>query len=163
MPKSTVDWTEAKTETLKRMWMAGAPASEIIGALGRDVTPGSLNGKAHRLGLPKRRGAVIAENAKVICKRKGFQNRPISAAAVAAAAKVERIYDNRQPGDVARIFGAENLKSFQCRWPIGDPHQPGFGYCGEACKEIFGYCEAHAKRAFNPNALKPVRYDKRLA
>jgi len=37
----------------------------------------------------------------------------------------------------------------QCRWPIGDPLEPGFGFCGRACQEGSSYCATHHRRAYS--------------
>jgi GcrA cell cycle regulator len=44
----------------------------------------------------------------------------------------------------------QTLTESCCRWPIGDPQQPDFHFCGK--KKIPGlpYCEVHARRAFQP-------------
>lgn len=42
------------------------------------------------------------------------------------------------------------LFSSSCRWPIGDPMKPRFGFCGEPSKEEFPYCENHCKIAYQP-------------
>ena len=44
----------------------------------------------------------------------------------------------------------QTLSENCCRWPIGDPQQVDFHFCGK--KKIPGlpYCEAHARRAFQP-------------
>ena len=44
----------------------------------------------------------------------------------------------------------QTLTESCCRWPIGDPQQPEFHFCGK--KKIPGlpYCEVHARRAFQP-------------
>lgn len=42
----------------------------------------------------------------------------------------------------------EALTAHSCRWPIGDPSSPDFGYCG-ATKEIGqSYCDEHRKVAY---------------
>lgn len=34
-----------------------------------------------------------------------------------------------------------------CRWPIGDPLEPGFGFCGCQTREGKSYCEDHYQRS----------------
>ena len=34
-----------------------------------------------------------------------------------------------------------------CRWPLGDPLEPGFGFCG-APRERGSYCAEHAERCY---------------
>ena len=37
-----------------------------------------------------------------------------------------------------------------CRWPIGDPQQADFHFCGKDKVPGLPYCEVHARRAFQP-------------
>jgi GcrA cell cycle regulator len=39
-------------------------------------------------------------------------------------------------------IGIMDLGILTCRWPIGDPHEPGFGYCGRSSSP-YGYCAHH--------------------
>jgi GcrA cell cycle regulator len=43
-----------------------------------------------------------------------------------------------------------------CRWPIGDPKQPDFHFCGRERHADLPYCEIHACRAFQPARSRPV-------
>jgi GcrA cell cycle regulator len=37
-----------------------------------------------------------------------------------------------------------------CRWPIGDPSENEFHFCGHKPKAGSPYCEAHARKAYQP-------------
>ena len=37
-----------------------------------------------------------------------------------------------------------------CRWPIGDPAENEFHFCGRKPKTGSPYCEAHARKAYQP-------------
>lgn len=37
-----------------------------------------------------------------------------------------------------------------CRWPIGDPSENDFHFCGHKPKKGKPYCEAHARKAYQP-------------
>jgi GcrA cell cycle regulator len=52
----------------------------------------------------------------------------------------------------------QTLTEVSCRWPIGDPQQSDFHFCGR--KKVLGlpYCEFHARRAFQPP--QPRRRDR---
>ena len=41
-----------------------------------------------------------------------------------------------------------NLKSNQCRWPIGDPDSEHFHFCGETVFVGKPYCYEHCKQAY---------------
>lgn len=42
------------------------------------------------------------------------------------------------------------LKECNCRWPIGDPADPDFHFCGRESLENGPYCEYHARIAYQP-------------
>jgi len=44
----------------------------------------------------------------------------------------------------------QTLTESCCRWPIGDPQQPEFHFCGKTKIPGLPYCEVHARRAFQP-------------
>ena len=61
-----------------------------------------------------------------------------------------------------------DLKESMCQWPIGDPMEEGFHFCGR--RKAFGvpYCEHHAAIAYNPTARKrdpttPERHENEIA
>lgn len=39
------------------------------------------------------------------------------------------------------------LEHHHCRWPIGDPKSPDFGFCGDYRVPGRSYCAVHVKRA----------------
>jgi GcrA cell cycle regulator len=41
-----------------------------------------------------------------------------------------------------------------CRWPIGDPSENEFHFCGRKPKNGSPYCEAHARKAYQPQQLR---------
>lgn len=49
---------------------------------------------------------------------------------------------------IQHSLGMANLKSDQCRWPIGDPDSENFHFCG--CQVFVGkpYCYEHCKQAY---------------
>lgn len=49
--------------------------------------------------------------------------------------------------DVAHLFGVENLNEHTCKWPVGDPLEPGFGFCGQHSEPGKPYCAEHCERA----------------
>lgn len=94
--------------------------------------------------IGKTRSAVLG-----ICHRKGIRlglTRPpklpcVEATDIAPAQEQPRVHS---------VFG---LERHHCRWPIGDPKQPGFGFCGRtAMTDEKGnykpYCAEHAAVAY---------------
>jgi GcrA cell cycle regulator len=43
-----------------------------------------------------------------------------------------------------------DLQRSDCRWPIGEPRQPDFHFCGAPQLEGRPYCELHWRMAFQP-------------
>ncbi len=41
-----------------------------------------------------------------------------------------------------------------CRWPIGDPSASEFHFCGHSPKAGSPYCEAHARKAYQPQQTR---------
>ena len=122
-------WSDAAIETVKTMWAVGSTVAEIADAIGAP-TRNTVTGKVHRLGLKVRR-----------CPPR----RPSPSRIKKARAEVERSASSR---GLVRLM---DLEAGMCRWPIGTPKTPGFGFCGcrvtdEAGVPIFGrsYCAAHA-------------------
>jgi GcrA cell cycle regulator len=47
-----------------------------------------------------------------------------------------------------------DLKASSCRWPLGDPAEEGFVFCGAKTAPGETYCKCHAEVAF-PARAKP--------
>ncbi len=153
-------WTEERVEMLKKLWAQGLSASQIAKELG-GVTRNAVIGKVHRLGLsgratpsspPQRVSAVSARPRPALRPRRSID---ISAPKhVPARLKVAAEAMNAVPqatGDFARVL---NLTDHICRWPIGDPSEPGFQFCGKKSKSGSPYCEAHCEMAYQPTRRK---------
>jgi hypothetical protein len=54
--------------------------------------------------------------------------------------------DNNVPSP--RRIRLVDLSDNSCRWPIGDPRDPDFSFCGEPKRDGGPYCAAHAALAF---------------
>ncbi len=52
----------------------------------------------------------------------------------------------------------QTLTEQHCRWPIGDPQQADFHFCGKGKVPGLPYCEFHARRAYQPP--QPRRRDR---
>jgi GcrA cell cycle regulator len=58
------------------------------------------------------------------------------------------------------MFAPKNGKGPNCLWPIGDPRQPGFHFCGASAIEGKPYCPEHCARAY---ISRPARSENRAA
>jgi len=48
------------------------------------------------------------------------------------------------------VFSILELASHHCRWPIGDPREAGFGFCGADKDPLHSYCRHHRSLAYAP-------------
>lgn len=157
-------WTDERVDLLKKLWSEGLSASQIANRLG-DVTRNAVIGKVHRLGLS---GRATTSRVKAVRPRKRTVKSPTRTVKpkfinVAHAALKNELQTNRslkadasnQPVEELFIPLEERatimtLKECSCRWPIGDPTDKDFHFCGR--KKVPGtpYCEFHARVAFQP-------------
>jgi GcrA cell cycle regulator len=129
-----MSWTDERVSLLKKLWVEGKTAAEIAKELG-GVTRNAVIGKAHRLKLSNR-VSPIQQNKKPVSKQ---------TPTVVAEKKIQRIIeqDNDRTG-----ISLLDLGSRACRWPLGDPREENFGFCGGHSIEGLPYCADHAKVAY---------------
>lgn len=142
-------WTEERVELAKQLFEAGATASQAASRIG-GITRNAMIGKWHRMGLlraPKQRSIMRAK--KPITRKERIARTPKRLPPSFFAEPLPPPVET----DIARVALAE-LERHHCRFPVGDPKDPTFGFCG--CKPIDGlpYCEPHARRAYTPATLK---------
>lgn len=152
-------WTDERVETLKKLWSEGHSASQIAKQLG-GVTRNAVIGKVHRLGLSgratpsrpvKRPPRLARPKPRVQADGSVVTPKPAEPkTAVATPAEKEAVVAlppmPLADGEAATIV---TLRDSMCKWPIGDPADPSFAFCGR--KASCGpYCAEHAKVAFQP-------------
>ncbi len=59
--------------------------------------------------------------------------------------------------------GVLDLKADDCRWPIGDPKQPGFHFCDGKASPGLPYCAHHAGKAYHSPAEIAAREARKRA
>lgn len=115
-------WTEERIEELKDLWAEGLTTGEIGKRLG--VSKNAVVGKAHRLGLKGRPSPI---------KRASQPRKKPTAEKKEPEPKIRSIVD---------------LSAHTCRWPIGDPREAGFHFCGQPSMAGKPYCAEHAAIAY---------------
>lgn len=157
-----MSWTEARVETLKAMWANGSSASEIATALG-GISRNSVIGKVHRSGLPARRQRQSAPKPSA-----SLSPRPLRKLQRVSAQAVKKRRDEAKlpPAPIvqapmlapnARRLSILDLTEHTCKFPLGDPKEKGFAFCG-AYKPANGspYCDFHHFRCYQTGtALRP--------
>ncbi|MGE3301867.1 MAG: GcrA family cell cycle regulator [Hyphomonadaceae bacterium] len=146
-------WTDDRVATLRKLWTDGLSASQIAKQLG-GVTRNAVIGKVHRLGLAGR--ATPSRPAKRIVRaarprvHAGLPSRPRTIPSLAPLAELPPPLEPQAlpDGSVASVL---TVTDRMCKWPIGDPADMKFAFCGrEACDGP--YCAEHARHAFQPQA-----------
>jgi GcrA cell cycle regulator len=139
-----MSWTDDRVEVLKKLWGEGRTAAEIAKELG-GVTRNAVIGKAHRLKLSGR----VSPLQQVVKKP---ANNPGLKPVIADKKVIKKMpamvpMDLKADQDRVRIPLIE-LQSGQCRWPIGDPRDANFGFCGDHSEDGSPYCAAHSQVAY---------------
>ena len=140
-------WTEERVAELMRLWEAGRSASEIGRLLG--VSKNSVVGKAHRMKL-KARPSPIKRGATPQVRRPAVAAAPKQVAQPAAVARQvqERSVAPAPSPRPSRPVARANGKGPACLWPIGDPGDQDFHFCGEPAVPGKPYCDEHCARAY---------------
>lgn len=161
-----MSWTDERVELLKKLWAEGLSASQIAAELG-GVTRNAVIGKVHRLSLSGRAkpsgGAVRTNRPKA--PRPPRPSRPESIGNTAL--KVISVQQPRRAvvpiEDVVVPIPLRatilTLSDRTCKWPIGDPADEAFCFCGHLPRGSSPYCEYHSRVAFQPNVER--RRDRR--
>jgi GcrA cell cycle regulator len=164
-------WTEERVELLKKLWAEGLSASQIAARLG-GVTRNAVIGKVHRLGLSGR--ATSSRSSSPRPRRTNVPRAPRATSLMfgtRGATALKPQFDMEldpapQPLEELVIPLHERasimtLKESMCRWPIGDPGDPEFHFCGRKKLGTLPYCEHHARMAYQP--VQARRREKRVA
>lgn len=154
-------WTADRLAELERLRGQGLSASQAASHLG--VSRSAILGIAHReLGGWGRSPAgkkIIREKARASRwgaskAAKAMQRRPQPRTrAVAPEAGAQLAAPNYVQPSEGRV-AIEDLGARSCRWPLGDPRDPGLRFCG--CRTVSAgdpYCREHAALAMP----KPMR------
>ena len=124
-----VDWCVDRVDLLTELWQSGHSARQIAERLGDGITRNAVIGKANRLGLSKPSKSSVTRQQR-------------------QKERAEKVLSLKPPIDQgATIF---SLTASTCRWPIGDPGDLDFHFCGAKSKVGQPYCEYHAARAYQP-------------
>lgn len=154
-----MSWNDERVELLKKLWAEGLSASQIAGRIG-SVTRNAVIGKVHRLGLSGRATTTRMKSHRP-------RTRPVAAKRAPAKPRftnvgntaLRALYQDAEPYvapveelviPVAERRSIQTLEECSCRWPIGDPQDAEFHFCGKTKVTGLPYCEFHARRAFQP-------------
>lgn len=157
-------WTDDMIDKLTKLWQKGLTTNEIAKELG--VSKNSIVGKVHRLNLTSRpspikkkddESEITATSAPV---EPEVQEKPIK-----SSKKALKEPEIKEPSEALpkeptspvvqknkRGIKLSELDSHTCRWPIGDPKDDNFCFCGAKVRTGQTYCDEHAAIAYvKPN------------
>lgn len=134
-----MSWTDERVALLRQLWGEGKTAAEIAKTLGDGVTRNAVIGKAHRLKLSGRVSPIQQNTNKKPKAPVAPMIKKVPTAPPAPIVEGKRIK-------------LADLRENMCRWPMGDPQDEDFGFCGHQSSPGLPYCEAHAKTAYQIGA-----------
>lgn len=162
-----MSWNDERVELLKKLWAEGLSASQISSRLG-GVTRNAVIGKVTRLKLPERMTSSRSSSGgrtKALNRRRERQRAAAAArekSSPKAKSMIQLVFDAVPIDPVEEVVipvkdrkGVLQLEPNDCKWPIGDPREPDFHFCGKGKVTGLPYCEHHVRRAYQPPA--PVR------
>lgn len=157
-----MSWTDERVDVLKKLWMDGLSASQIALELG-GVTRNAVIGKVHRLGLSGRGKTTSTASRNRPQRAPNAPSRPRAQsggtvgnaalkmspdADVAPAPRPQRFEELVIP--ISERANIMDLTEHTCRWPIGDPTDGEFHFCGRKSDEGVPYCAHHRRIAYQP-------------
>jgi GcrA cell cycle regulator len=150
-------WTDERVETLKKLWIEGLSASQIAKQL-TGVTRNAVIGKVHRLGLagratpsrPAKRPRPASRPRIASSSNAVVRPRMAPAPYLALVPHLEPL--KAEDGSVTTVL---TLTDSVCKWPIGDPTEASFAFCGRHSTGT--YCQDHAQLAFQPQQPRKKR------
>ncbi len=150
---TAIEWSADHIADLTRLWSEGHSASVIGKQLGR--TRNSVIGKVHRLDLATRLSTISARKERP--PRGPRANNGAFRKSRAKPLHIVRVKPPRPqevPPPHARMISLMELTALDCKWPIGHPKEPGFGFCGAWRFGNGVYCDHHTRMAYIPVMLR---------
>lgn len=151
-------WTPEKVKELKKLWKKGLTTVEIGRLIG--ISKNAVVGKAHRLGLESRPSPIKRDEGA--SSKKKIVSAPSKKKKEAISSTSKNDPNKPDFGECQEIKDAPitkesaakgvklvDLKPDSCRWPLGDPKDPNFCFCGKEVVPGKVYCEEHCAVAYS--------------
>lgn len=147
-------WSDVHRDRAIKLWREGQSATQIAMTLCKEGRPGTSRNAV--IGILHRAGMSDSGRKKPAPVRPAGVRKPAAPArpaVVAAPAPLPEPVVVRAPEpDPSPPDGAPvtvlNVGPRHCRWPIGDPLEPGFHFCGKERAPGRPYCAEHAAIAY---------------
>jgi GcrA cell cycle regulator len=152
-----MNWTEEQDQFLREN-RGKLSSSQIADHVGK--TRNAVIGRAHRLRLENLRETPNGWHEVNELKRvKARIARPKPTPKLVVVAPPPPIADAAIPLEQRKTL--MELGPHDCRWPVGDPQEPGFFFCGAVQRGGSSYCSAHHRVAYNrvrePFDARPIK------
>ncbi|MFA4952342.1 GcrA family cell cycle regulator [Brevundimonas sp.] len=144
-------WTEDRIDRLRTLWLEGRTADVISQDLGCGISRSAVLGKVYRLGLSAGR---TSRTPKVSAPKARTPVRVAQPAPNRAATPLASPEPPPEPQCGTRTI--LSVGRTDCRWPLGDPLQPGFSLCGGPVARG-AFCVEHAEIAYRPRPHMPQK------
>ena len=133
-----MSWNEQKVAKLKELWgtHTAAEISKIIGG----VTRNAIIGKANRLNLSskiKTRSVSSNQNFQNTNNENNNSTQKRSKKSRFQSLVIEKNFEPENPKQL------EELTEDICKYPINDPTDKNFYFCGRSSLKDFSYCKLH--------------------
>jgi GcrA cell cycle regulator len=156
MTSHAATWTSERVEQLKSCFNAGLSCSQIAHEIG--VSRNAVIGKMNRLGLSRPKDLIAGlpkrEHAAQSLRDKSLRTKAWRPRLWDDAAAEDPILVAEAPEPSTEVIpdgpgcSLLELSHGTCRWPISQPGDEHFTYCGHAAIEGLPYCPGHARLAY---------------
>lgn len=143
-------FSKEEDDTIINLWYEYT-SYELAELMGRSRN--AIIGRVHRLGIDRTKKPTIKKGLKpkATSKPRVFVQRNKE---IGVAPKEIGVAPYEQPRTFAQ------LEQWHCKWPVGDPKEANFYFCGAPRKDDLPYCSYHAlvaykepqERSVSPNA-----------
>ncbi len=142
-------WTDDRLEELKRLWVEEALASnEVAQRMG--ISRGTVMGKINRLGLLRHRAVPSLAQTSEAAEASQEPASPLTAASDTPFNGIGNHVSSGR-GKPPTIF---QLRTGQCRFPLGGKNEPAEFFCGKRAALPKPYCPECCLLAYVPTRLR---------
>jgi GcrA cell cycle regulator len=133
-------WTAEQDEAAIAFWHKGLSATQIAQAMRCGITRNAVIGRLSRLGLKRTAASAPVRLTKPKPPPKRAAPPPPRPMAPALPPKPVVL---AEPDLASTVSNVVHLGAHMCKWPVGDPADAAFGFCGRASSGSGPYCETH--------------------
>jgi GcrA cell cycle regulator len=153
-------WTTERVQQLRAYVNAGLTCGEIALEIG--VTRNAVIGKIHRLGLsPGTTGAPPGPRQSQRIRPRMTQRRIVHAIFAGSPGISEIAELAPGPVESAERCSLLELAHGKCRWPLNDPADEDFSFCGNDVAAGMSFCAGHVRMAYRFPARRRAEHSYR--